>query len=834
MLKGLRFRPAGWVAAIGTVGAMAATMVIAAPGGAATPEKEFTASFKQECVVGPGSLNQKGTAEVHTRATGPESLAEGESGVEFHNATSTITFSAPGPFATLYQLGVRSVKRKVIAFELVGRGLTPTALNIAKPAAFPEGLPFEAPVEENKPTSLTIPHEGSYTFGPYTVTGKAGENAALEVGSESGFTEPLAGEYEGTGKGMVVDLEGLNETGGHLIGPLPVVCTAPKGVVLASIPIGPGTITTSSSAAPGEVEAWGSDENGMLANAGPGLSLLPRAIVGLNGVSALSTHRGHALALLQDGSLQTWGEDTYAQLGLPVGTVHGCGESSPCSETPLGVPGVGEVAAVAGGAYHSLALLRNGTVLAWGANSNGQLGDGSFSAPATCRNATPCSATPVTVSGLSNVVAIAAGTEHSLALLSNGTVMAWGYNADGELGNGSTTKSDVPVPVSRISTAVAIAAGGDQSLALLSNGTVMTWGDGYDGELGNGTHGELSGGSLPPQTLPVSVTGLSGVKAISASESDDYALLNNGTVMAWGDNLFGELGDGTSAGPENCENRTCSDVPVPVNGLSGVTALAAGGFFALALRGDHTVAAWGLNNSGELGTGNAGPEQCSGHYCSTRPVTVMDLSRATSIAAGYNTAFAIVPAPPVEKAEFKNWKFSGAITDKKLAQPISLPSGSTFNGSGELNTETGAGSVSGNLVIPAFTAPLKLFGVLPVELGMKLTPEGSVAGTVAKSETISGDETLTVPVNFGMGITSVSLLGLKIPTTCATTEPLSLSLVDNLTREELLMKGWSFAGSTTIPKIKCEGGLLGGLFGAVLSALLSGPENAYTIKVTAP
>jgi hypothetical protein len=212
--------------------------------------------------------------------------------------------------------------------------------------------------------------------------------------------------------------------------------------------------------------------------------------------------------------------------------------------------------------------------------------------------------------------------------------------------------------------------------------------------------------------------------------------------------------------------------------------------------------------------GNGQPPYCLNNKSLSRPFTYI--------------------SPNTESATYSNWTVSGSLTPKRLNQPIQLPSGATFNGKGELNTETGSGSVSGNLVIPAFTAPLKLFGVLPVELGMKLTPEGSIAGTVAKSETVSGDETLSVPVTLGMGGTSVSLLGLKIPTTCATTESLLLSLVDNLTREELLTKGWSFSGNTTIPKIKCEGGLLGGLFGTVLSALLSGPENAYSLTIKAP
>ena len=190
--------------------------------------------------------------------------------------------------------------------------------------------------------------------------------------------------------------------------------------------------------------------------------------------------------------------------------------------------------------------------------------------------------------------------------------------------------------------------------------------------------------------------------------------------------------------------------------------------------------------------------------------------------------------PPNEKAEYNGWVVSGTLTDKRLGQAITLPSGSTFNGSGELNNETGAGSVTGNVSIPAFTAPLKLFGVLPVSLGVSLTQSGAISGTVAKSEVVPGAESLSLPLKLNVGLTSVAALGLKIPVNCATAEPLALPLASTLTREELLLTGWSFSGTATLSTIHCEGGLLGRLFGAVLSALLSGPENAYALSIKPP
>jgi alpha-tubulin suppressor-like RCC1 family protein len=160
----------------------------------------------------------------------------------------------------------------------------------------------------------------------------------------------------------------------------------------------------------------------------------------------------------------------------------------------LGVPGV--VRAIAAGGEHSLALKSDGTVVAWGDNSSGQLGNGTATTGSL----------PVAVSGLSRVgvAAIAAGRDHSLALRSDGTVVAWGYNYSGQLGNGNTTESQVPVAVFGLSGAgvTAIAGGGDHSLALKSDGTVVAWGYNYSGQLGNN--------SAIDSHVPVSVVGLGG------------------------------------------------------------------------------------------------------------------------------------------------------------------------------------------------------------------------------------------------------------------------------------------------------------------------------------
>jgi hypothetical protein len=173
----------------------------------------------------------------------------------------------------------------------------------------------------------------------------------------------------------------------------------------------------------------------------------------------------------------------------------------------------------------------------------------------------------VQVSGLSGVVAIAAGQRHSLALLSNGTVSSWGDDNDGQLGNGSTTYSGVPVHVSGLSGVVGVAAGGYHSLALLSGGTVKAWGDNANGQLGNATTTNSS--------TPVSVSTLTAITQIAGGSLYSLALNTSGQAFAWGQNNDGQLGNATS---------TDQHTPVQMSALGdGGQALGSGS------EGDHSL-----------------------------------------------------------------------------------------------------------------------------------------------------------------------------------------------------------------------------------------------------
>jgi alpha-tubulin suppressor-like RCC1 family protein len=358
--------------------------------------------------------------------------------------------------------------------------------------------------------------------------------------------------------------------------------------------------------------AWGDGEFGVLGNGTTESSDFPIAMTGLGEVAALTGGWHHTLALLSDGEVLAWGENSHGQLG-DGGTEN--------SLTPVTVSGLSGVTAIAATGRQSLALLSSGEVRAWGENDAGQLGD----------RTTIDKHTPVAVSGIKTAVAIATGGEHSLALLSNGTVMAWGDNSLGELGDGTTKSSDVPVAVSGLSEATAIAAGFFHSLALLRSGEIRAWGDNGQGELGNGKSTDTD------YPEPTAVSGVDEATAIAAGSEDSVALLRNGGVDAWGYDFAGQLGDGHSGA--GSDRGLPTPVLAPGTGsepLTGASAIAAAYWDTYASTSSGELLAWGNDVHGELGDGRSGEG-----VISSRPVPVLcRLQRITGFGAGERAGFA--------------------------------------------------------------------------------------------------------------------------------------------------------------------------------------------------
>lgn len=294
-------------------------------------------------------------------------------------------------------------------------------------------------------------------------------------------------------------------------------------------------------------------------------------------------------------------------MGLAVALMLGVAEQA-AAVTPM----------VSTGQFATVALKSDGTVLAWGMNTAGQVGDGTT----TDRNS------PVKVSSLTDVIAVSTGHSHVLALKSDGTVWAWGSNDYGQLAAASsTTRSTTPIQVSGLSNVIAVAAGAAHSYALKKDGTVWAWGDNYGGKLGTG--------NTNPSTTPVQVINLTDVAGISAGGNHGMALKSDGSIWMWGVGDKGQLGDGASV------NRS---TPVMVSGLPTITAISAGYDHNLAVSSDGKVYAWGANDTSQLGDGtktgqNRGIPGLVKMLDST--AKLVDMSNITAVSAGRGGSVAL-------------------------------------------------------------------------------------------------------------------------------------------------------------------------------------------------
>ncbi len=339
-----------------------------------------------------------------------------------------------------------------------------------------------------------------------------------------------------------------------------------------------GNAHTCAVSSAGGAKCWGFNAYGQLGDNSTTQRMTPVDVSGLtSGVAVVATGNGHTCALTSAGGVKCWGSNIVGQLGdgtstdrLMAGDVFGLTSG---------------VVAIATGQDHTCALTTLGGVKCWGYNSNGQLGDGTITFRLTA----------VDVSGLtSGVVVIAAGQAHTCAMTSAGGAKCWGKNADGQLGDNSTTQRLTPVDVSGLTSGVAaIAPGGQHTCALTSVGGAKCWGYGGFGQLGDGT--------ATPRLTAVDVIGLtSGVAAIATANRHTCALTSAGGVKCWGDNSDGQLGD----------NSTMTRyTAVDVSGLtSGVAAIAAGVGLGhtCALTSAGGVKCWGNNVAGQLGNGTGG------------------------------------------------------------------------------------------------------------------------------------------------------------------------------------------------------------------------------------
>ena len=351
--------------------------------------------------------------------------------------------------------------------------------------------------------------------------------------------------------------------------------------------------------------------------------LEPVGVLDLSTVKTVAAAGFWGAALLRDGTVKTWGGNNDGQLG--DGTTD-------MKATPLTVAGLGRVKQIATAGEHFIALLADGTVMTWGSNHFGQLGNGTDGGGKEACSSLCNSTRPIPVVGLSGVVAVFAGGASDAALLSDGTIMAWGENKSGQLGDGTTIQKDRPTRA-QFTNVKTLALGGEATLGghmlvLGKDGTLQSVGENTSGQLGDGS-------SVRRSLVPVPVR-LSGVRAISASWTHSIAVLKDGSLHSWGSNRFGELGTSTAT---TCLEHAlpCAKTPLLVPGLHKVRAISAGYGFSLAVSA-HRAYAWGHNRYGQLGDGTRTDR--------STPAPVNLPSEVAGISAGNTHAYAVLRATP--------------------------------------------------------------------------------------------------------------------------------------------------------------------------------------------
>ncbi len=450
---------------------------------------------------------------------------------------------------------------------------------------------------------------------------------------------------------------------------------------------------------------------------------------GLGNVLAVAAGAFHSLALRSDGTVSAWGDNQYGQTTVP--------------------PGLNHVVAIAAGGFHSLALRDDGTVAAWGAGLKIDT-SGTSSGLDLGQSIIP--------PGLSNVVAIAGGSMHSLALRNDGTVIAWGDNR--------FRQTDLPTWLDQV---VAVSAASYHSLALRSDGTVVAW-------------GENNGFQIVP-------SGLGGVVAIADGETHSLALRSNGMIVGWGDNQSGQ-----------------TTIPA---GLGNVTAIAAGSAYSLALQRDGTVLGWGRNEYGRTtipASLNPLAVAVTGHVDGSTPGRYTLTYTSTNALGGVGsiTRTVIVPATLPTVLTLAP---SGQINTVAQLNGTVNPNGAATTGWFEWGTSA--------LDYSQHTAPVEL-GKGSVAVGLSslldgLTPgvvyHGRIVATNAGGLSQGGDVAFGSPRMVLLGpATQTNALGIPYPDPGAVTANAPLALAAGgyhslALRHDGTVVGWGYNdyGQTTVP-----------------------------------
>ncbi len=392
-----------------------------------------------------------------------------------------------------------------------------------------------------------------------------------------------------------------------------------------------------------------------------------------SGWVSIAAGETHSAAIRSDGSLWTWGANDQGQLGngsaLPGANV----------TTPAQIAGTGSDnhwVGLSAGMLHTLALKRDGTLWTWGLNSNGQLGNGNTA----IRNVPTRITAPAAVA--SDIVAIAAGELHSLALKANGQLYAWGDNALGQFGNGATPSSLLAVAAQSNSYSwISTEPGRLFTAAIRSNGTLWSWGSNASGQLGIG--------SLLDSSVPTQVASSSVWRSVTGGTNHAVALAADGTLWAWGSDATGQLGNGTATATATVpQNILISALVDPQLSDNDWMAVSAGTGHTVALKADGSLWSWGDNTSGQLGMFDP--------FTISTTNTPGRVSVSSGVPAGFNNGWVTAAA-------------GGTHTLALQADGTLWSWGSNFSGEAGINTASGTFFFTPRAVIfdppPAGAAP---------------------------------------------------------------------------------------------------------------------------------
>ena len=323
----------------------------------------------------------------------------------------------------------------------------------------------------------------------------------------------------------------------------------------------------------GSVWSWGNGESGQLGN-GEMLSYSHpvRVLIDIP-ISQIAAGQRHSLILGVNRQVYGFGSNKYGQIN----------KNDPIIKqlTPIPIPNLSDILLIADGGNHSLALKADNSVLARGKNDFGQCGK----PPTHNKKQLPT----IVDTGLKKIIGLAAGDHHSLALLEDGIVIAWGANIHGQLGNGTWINySSDPVKVENLTKIVSIAAGGEHSIALRSDGTVWTWGRNHACQLGNGQKLD--------QNLPAQVLGLPKIISIEGEGPFTILLDVDHNLWGFGCNRYGQIGT-------DCKSKI-KELPVKIDTLQYIVSFTTGHFHTIALDQNGLVWGFGRNNYGQLGDGS--------------------------------------------------------------------------------------------------------------------------------------------------------------------------------------------------------------------------------------